>query len=130
MSKDSNRIAIAYIVDNDGDILMGRRNDNDKYTQPGGHIHVGECPYEGLVRELKEEAGLDAESIKLVDCAKKNGTMLYLFKVKVDKGQEIDVSGDPDEEVDTWNYMDPNDVRDELHVPVEDNIMLKYWIND
>ena len=130
MSKDSNRIAIAYIVDSDGDILMGRRKDNDKFTQPGGHIHVGECPYEGLARELKEEAGLDAKSIKLVDCAKKGKLMLYLFEVTVDKSQEIDVSGDPDEEVDDWNYMDPNNVRDELHVPVEDNILLKYWIND
>ena len=130
MAKDSNRIAIAYITDDDGDILIGRRKDNDKFTQPGGHIHVGECPYVGLIRELKEEAGLDAESIKLVDCSMANGMVLYLFKVTVDPSQEIDVSGDPDEEVDTWNYMDPNDVRDELHVPVEDNIMLKYWINN
>ena len=130
MSKDSNRIAIAYITNDEDDILMGKRNDNGKWTNPGGHIHVGECPYEGMARELKEEAGLDAKSIKLVDCAKNGKLMLYLFKVEVDPEQEIDVSGDPDEEVNDWNYTDPNDVKEELHVKPEDNILIQYWINN
>jgi 8-oxo-dGTP pyrophosphatase MutT (NUDIX family) len=30
------------------------------YALPGGHVDVGETPYECMVRELKEELGVDA----------------------------------------------------------------------
>jgi mutator protein MutT len=36
------------------------------YTVPGGHIELGETCEEALVREIKEEVGLDVEVIELI----------------------------------------------------------------
>ena len=95
-NKNSKRIAIALITDENDKILMGKRNDTDKWTMPAGHIEKGECPFMGMARELKEETGLDAVDIKLVSCRMKNNMLLYVFKVEIDADQEIDTSGDPD----------------------------------
>jgi len=127
MSKDSNRVAIALIVDHKDDVLMGKRNDNGNWTQPGGHCHVGEDTFEGLCREVKEETGYDVKEAKLCGMCKNGHKLIYLYKVTVEG--EIDVSGDPDNEVDTWGYIDPNEVADMLHVPIEHNLALKYWAN-
>ena len=75
MSKDSNRVAIAYIVDSKEDLLVGKRNDNDKFTTPAGHIMVNECPHMGMCRELKEETGLTVQSMKLIKVGKKEVTI-------------------------------------------------------
>ena len=108
-------------------ILMGKRNDTDKWTMPAGHIEKGECPFMGMARELKEETGLDAVDIKLVSCRMKNNMLLYVFKVEIDADQEIDTSGDPDKECDDWTYEDPFDHINELHVTADRNLELKYW---
>lgn len=131
MSK-SKRVAINLIVDGRDNILMGRRNDNKKITVPAGHLYEKEDPYMGAIRELKEETGLDATDITLVRAQfnKEKNIMLYLFKVCVDYSQPIDVSGDPDKECDHWSYQNPNDVVEELHVPLEENLALKYWMDN
>jgi len=129
MAEKSKRVAVAYITDSQDNILMGKRNDNGLWSQPGGHIEVGECPYMGMARELKEEAGLDALDMKIVACKMVGNMLIYLFKCKVDPNQKIDTSNDPDKEFDNLEYIDPNDVREELHVPIERNVTLHYWIN-
>lgn len=130
--KRSRRVAISLIVDHHDNVLMGRRNDNGKFTTPGGHLMVKEDPHMGAMRELKEETGLDAKDIKLVGSHwdKDRNLILYLFKVTVDPTQEINVSGDPDKECDSWSYTNPNDVVEELHVPLQQNIALKYWMDN
>ena len=66
----------------------------------------------------------------MVTVSKSDGLILYLFKVTIDPNQEVDTSKDPDMECDTWIYQDPNDVKENLHVPLEKNIALKYWANN
>lgn len=127
--KDSNRIAICLITDKSDNMLMGLRKEG--WCNPAGKIHEDEDPYVGAQRELKEETGLDAESIELVkvEFNKEKSMMFYLFKIEVDKNQEIDFSKDPDSEFTAVEYKDPNEIKDSLHIPVEDNIALKYWIS-
>lgn len=126
-NEKSKRIAIGLIVNDKDKILMGKRNDTDKWTVPAGHIEKGECPFVGMARELKEETGLDAENIKLVKAGFKDDMLLYLFKVEVDEKQEVDTSNDPDNECNDWTYEDPFDHIEELHIPAEKNWALKYW---
>lgn len=46
------------VVDDKGRILLGKRNDDKLLATPGGHIEPDESWEEGVLRELKEEAGL------------------------------------------------------------------------
>ncbi len=39
----------------------------DKYTIPGGHVELGESLETALIREMKEEVGLDISVIKLLN---------------------------------------------------------------
>jgi len=128
--RDSNRVAALLICDEHDNILMGRRNDDFKWSNPGGHLKVNEDAYEGAIRELKEETGLDVQEIQLIKMTKCGKNLVYLFEVRVDPDQIIDPSNDPDKESDWWIYVDPNDVREELHIPLEHNVVLKYWIDN
>jgi len=56
----------AAIVDDDGNILLVRRADNEQWAMPGGLITVGETPAEGVAREAFEETGIRCEPVALV----------------------------------------------------------------
>lgn len=129
--KNSRRVCIALVTDSQDNILMGCRNDNNKFTMPGGHAEKGEDPYEAMMREFKEETGLEVADLKLVDSHwdKERNLLLYLFKVTPELG-DFDVSKDPDKEVNSWSYINPNYVVSDLHVPLEHNIALKYWMQN
>jgi len=130
--EDSNRIAVCLIENEDNELLFGFRHDEQKWTNPSGHIFIGEDPYLGCQRELKEETGLIAQYIKLVkvEYVKSKGILLYLFKVIPYEHDGFDVSGDPDHEFCQVKFIDPNKIKDELFIPVEDNVAIKYWIDN
>lgn len=125
----SKRVAVAIVRDKDDNVLFGIRNDSGKYTTPAGKANKNECIYDAMVRELKEETGLDAVELKLVKVGyrKETDMMIYIFDVKVDPDQKIDPSNDPDKEADIWAYLDPNDTVENLHVPIEYNLGLHHW---
>ena len=59
--------SVNVVVVNDQDqILLIRRSDNDNWAVPGGAIDLGESMTQAAVRETKEESGIDCEVIGLV----------------------------------------------------------------
>jgi ADP-ribose pyrophosphatase YjhB (NUDIX family) len=58
--------ASAVVVDVTGRILLHRRSDNDLWSLPGGVMHVGESIAQTIVREVREESGLDVEIVRLI----------------------------------------------------------------
>jgi ADP-ribose pyrophosphatase YjhB (NUDIX family) len=59
MSQDR---AGVIIVDGDNILLMSRKKEGDEYyCIPGGHIESGETPEQTAIREIKEETTLDIE---------------------------------------------------------------------
>ena len=50
----------------DGKVLLGLPKDRSYSYLPGGHIEFGETGREALVREMKEETGLDATAGELL----------------------------------------------------------------
>jgi len=119
-------------VINGNKLLMGKRNDNGKWTLPGGHLSSKEEPMEGAERELKEEANITPDDLffmgsKNVVCPDGNNRMIHAFVCfgKYDTDTELD----PDEEVQDWKWIDcadglPDDVKKNLHSPK--NVVLKY----
>jgi ADP-ribose pyrophosphatase YjhB (NUDIX family) len=51
----------AAIFDDKGRILLLRRSDDDKWSLPCGWVEVGESPLTAIIREVKEETGLDVK---------------------------------------------------------------------
>ena len=51
----------AFVQDHDGRVLLVHRTDNDLWALPGGAQEIGEYIADTVVRETKEEAGIDVE---------------------------------------------------------------------
>lgn len=51
----------ALVVDDEGAILMQRRADSGNWSLPGGTMEIGETLEQCVIRETKEETGLDIE---------------------------------------------------------------------
>src|SRR3989344_3901916 len=69
MSKDfPTRRVVAGVIfrDSEGKILIVERTYKTSWTIPGGIVEAMESPYEGAVREIKEELGLDRELGRLL----------------------------------------------------------------
>src|SRR2546427_10220106 len=60
-------VAVSVVVTAEhGTILLQRRTDNDLWGLPGGGMDLGESIGQAVVRETKEETGLDVEPTGLV----------------------------------------------------------------
>src|ERR1044071_4277255 len=53
--------AQAYIADEQGRVLMQRRADSGNWSLPGGVMEIGETIGQAVIREVREETGLDVE---------------------------------------------------------------------
>jgi 8-oxo-dGTP diphosphatase len=55
----------AIILDGQKRVLLCHRRDHDLWNLPGGRLETGEAPWQGVIREVKEETGLDAQVVRL-----------------------------------------------------------------
>ena len=56
----------AVVTDDAGRVLLIRRTDNDRWALPGGGTELGETVAQTVVREVREETGIDVEVLGLV----------------------------------------------------------------
>jgi ADP-ribose pyrophosphatase YjhB (NUDIX family) len=56
----------AAIFDDDGRVLLMLRTDNQRWCMPGGMAEVGETSEQSVIREAREETGLEVEILELV----------------------------------------------------------------
>ena len=52
------------LIEKDGKILVCRGMGDEVWEFPGGRLHDGETPVEGIVREIKEELGIVVTDIR------------------------------------------------------------------
>lgn len=134
------RVAAIALI-NDHHMLMGKRRDSGKFTNPGGHLNPGEDPVKGAVREIKEETGLDIGEHQLKHLEtrivkKPDGTRIEVHGFRVDLREKPPTSivQDPDEEVQRWQWIktdtDFDHIADNLHVPLGDNVLLDNILKD
>lgn len=56
----------AVVANGAGEVLLQRRADNGLWALPGGAVEPGESVGQALVREVREETGLDVEPVGIV----------------------------------------------------------------
>ena len=123
LRKEVSCVAILH----DGKILMGRRRDNNLFTNPGGHLEPDEDPAAGAIREVKEEAGIDLDPKQLEHLVSKEVTtptgkkyLIHAYKYDLGKAVPTSMKEDPDAEVQKWQWLSmplDKEVLDNLHSP-------------
>jgi 8-oxo-dGTP pyrophosphatase MutT (NUDIX family) len=58
--------AFAIIFDENGKVLLSHRRDIDAWNLPGGGVETRELPDEAVIREVREETGLEVIIERLV----------------------------------------------------------------
>ena len=92
-------IRVGAILEYNEKILIEKNKALDYCVLPGGRIHTLESTEEALIRELKEELGIDISKEKItmfsiienffVKENKKYHELYYLYKVELDKNYNI-----------------------------------------
>lgn len=60
--------SVVVILDKEDRVLLQKRNDHTKkYGLPGGLMELGESTEKTAIREVKEETGLDVQSLNLIN---------------------------------------------------------------
>jgi 8-oxo-dGTP pyrophosphatase MutT (NUDIX family) len=113
-------VVLTLTTDNKGRILLGKRNDNKRWTLPGGHIGQNETPLEAIKREVQEETNIAIEDFVPI---KINGNEhIQCYSAFYNGNQEPSGKNDPDQEVGKWMWVDvrqgvPKNIYNNLHGP-------------
>ena len=75
MQMPAHIVATMGFVENDKEeILVVKERRSDKWVFPGGQVEIGENLVNGLIREVKEESGIDVEISHLTSIYSNTGT--------------------------------------------------------
>jgi 8-oxo-dGTP pyrophosphatase MutT (NUDIX family) len=75
----------AIVRDADNRVLFMRRSDNGEWSLPAGAIDPGETPAEAVVREVREETGLEVKPARIAGVFGGKG-----FRVRYENGDEAE----------------------------------------
>jgi mutator protein MutT len=102
-------VGVGAVIIRDGKILLEKRRSEPakgKWSIPGGLVELGESAEQAVIREVKEETGLEVEKPELIDVINnisldENGKIKYHFVI-IDyfvrlKGGELKAADDAEE---------------------------------
>jgi 8-oxo-dGTP diphosphatase len=97
----------AAIVDESGQLLAVRRRDNGHWEPPGGILELHETIPAGLVREVREETGLEVEPQALSGVYKnmRRGIVALVFRCRIIGGKPR-----PTREAEQVSWLSPDEI--------------------
>ena len=112
MAESSSRHSVsvaAAIVDEGGRLLAVKRRDNGHWEPPGGILELHETIPAGLVREVREETGLEVEPQALSGVYKNmlRGIVALVFRCRIIGGEPR-----PTREAEQVSWLSPDEIRD------------------
>ena len=108
------RLTGILIENNEILLVQQKLSDQRNWSLPGGRLERGETLSQGLLREMKEETGLEVEIVRMLylcDVAASSNTLLHITFLLRRTGGEIVLPS---------NEFDKNPIRDVKFVPVSE----------
>lgn len=95
--------AFGIIINQDNKVLLCHRRDYDLWNLPGGKVEDGENPWRAVIREIREETGLNVEITHLSGIYSKpdKNELVFSFVCQVLTGEII-----LNDEADKIEYFD------------------------
>jgi ADP-ribose pyrophosphatase YjhB (NUDIX family) len=124
--------AFGIVLNNKKEVLLCHRRDYDFWNLPGGGTEDLESPWQTVIREVKEETGLNVKIVKLIAVYNKleKNELVFLFECRMLNGK-ITIN-DEAEEIKYFDYKNmPNNIfpnhiqRIKDFFNKEDNVILK-----
>ena len=87
------RVVVEGVCLRQGRILLVKGNrglTKDRWTLPGGFLRFGESPRDGVLRELREETGVDGKVEELIDVRSRLGRhtclhwLMLFYRIRID----------------------------------------------
>lgn len=124
MSKYDFNIRVTGILIEDNKILLVKQKVSDKrnWSLPGGKLEQGETIEQGILREIKEETGLDVEVLRLLylcDVSASGNTLLHITFLLKKVAGDIELPS---------NEFESNPIYDVEFVPVAE--LSKYGFSE
>lgn len=98
----------ATVLDGAGRVLLVHRTDCDWWCQPGGGMETGETPWEGVIRETREETGFEVAVERLVGVyswAPRKDEVILSFLCRITGGERA-----TSDESDDVRFFAPDDL--------------------
>ena len=115
--------ATGVLIENNSLLLVKQKLSNNKnWSLPGGRVESGETLEQALIREMKEETGLDVEPIRMLyvcDVAASDNTVLHITFLVKWIGGEITLP---------TNEFDENPIHDVQFIPIDE--LTEYGISE
>ena len=116
---------MCMICDGKGNVLVQDKKNHPTWhgwNFPGGHVEKGEYVTPSVIREMKEETGLDVEPIRMLyvcDVAASDNSVLHITFLAKQIGGEITLP---------TNEFDENPIHDVQFIPIDE--LTEYGISE
>ena len=125
------RIAQKALLVRSGKVLVTRDSRDNKFELPGGRLDNGEEPKEGMLREIREELGVQAQIEEIFDIrtawhARDEETMIFIYYVLSMVDETAAFTPDP-LEVAQMQWVDAESVNDLKYFEQFEEVLESYF---